>query len=522
MNVRSTSQDEKLAKNAGAFGAATAISRILGYARDAGIMFLFGANALTDAYYAAFRISNFFRRTVGEGTVNAAFVPALARENAVSAENGRAFFSAVWTAALVLTALLSLAAVIAAVPLVRALTWGFSSQPQVFGLTVTLTRVLMAQVVFVMLAALCQGALYLSMRFFLPAVAPVTFSLSIIIYLIAAALLPGFSPETRVLGLAVAAVTGSALQLAVLVPAVKKLGYGLGFCNPLKSPRAKTALVVMLPALVCSAGDQISMFAGMFFASFLPAGSITAVYNSTRVMQLPLALFGVAAANSALAQMSVAAQASDGESFRRTYAWALRLTGFMLVPAAAGILVLSLPIVRALFEHGRFSFEQSAVTGGAVWWLAFGLVAHGVNKISVMAFYALNDWKTPLRVILLQTALEVALCMTLVSGMGVKGLALAASVGAWCGAALLTVFLRRKFGPLGFSSVLRAYVKFALCALVMAGACILVLKFSAGAGSVLSAGLAVAAGAAVYGALALAFGFEEAKLFLSAGRVKKA
>ncbi|MDD4003840.1 MAG: murein biosynthesis integral membrane protein MurJ [Elusimicrobiaceae bacterium] len=518
MDIRSTARDEKFAENAGAFGAATAVSRVLGYLRDAGIMYLFGATALTDAYYAALRIANFFRRTAGEGTINAAFMPLLAQENAVSRARGHEFFAAVWTAGLAATAFFSLLAAVFAAPLVRALTWGLCGQPEIFGLTVTLTRIMMAQVIFVMLSALCQGALYLSMRFFLPAIAPVTFSLSIIVYLIAAAALPGPDPETRVRGLALAAVAGSALQLALLAPAVKKLGYSLRLTNPLRTPAVKTALAMMLPALVCSAGDQISMFTGMFFASFLPQGSITAIYNSARIMQLPLALFGVAAANSALAHLTVSAQSGDRAEFRSTYSLAVRLTGFMLIPAMAGILVLDLPLVRALFEHGRFSFEQSEVTASALRWLGPGLAAHGVNKISVMAFYALKDWKTPFKIILAQTAVEIALCMALLGKMGVAGLALASSAGAWSGALLLTLALRKKFGPLGFAGILRAYARFILLAGAMAGLCAMALHYAQPLGTALAAACAVCAGAAGYAGLALAFNTGEAKLFLAAGK----
>ncbi len=518
MNMRSTGREKTFTKNAGAFGAATAVSRVLGYARDAGIMYLFGASALTDAYYAAFRISNFFRRTVGEGTVNAAFMPVLAQENAGGADRGRAFFSAVWTAGLAATALAALLAVVFAVPLVRVLTWGISGQAELFGLTVTLTRIMMAQIVFVMLSALCQGALYMSLRFFMPAIAPTTFSISIIIYLIALYFLPGLNPVTQVTGLAVAAATGSALQLALLVPAIKKLGYDINLVNPFGSPAVKTAAVMMLPALVCSAGDQISMFTGMFFASFLPAGSITAVYNSARLMQLPLALFGVAAANSALAHLSVSAQGGSREEFASTYSLALKLTGFMLVPATAGLLLLALPIVKALFEHGKFSPEQSAVTANALFWLAFGLIAHGINKISVMAFYALKDWKTPFKTILVQTAAEAVLCMLLIGKMGVAGLMIASAAGAWAGTVMLTVSLRKKFGPLGFYSVLKSYAGFAALSVAMALICAAALSLTAHSGVVLSALLAVSAGAAAYAGLALLFKIKEAHLFLAAGK----
>ena len=140
-----------------ALGCATLTTKVLGYARDALLMAVFGGGALTDAYYAAFRILNLFRRTVGEGAVNAGFIPALEKEKAVSREHGLRFFSAAWTLVFFFSLALAALGIVFREELVKLTSYGFTVRPEQFILTAAVTAILMPHLIFVNISALSQA-----------------------------------------------------------------------------------------------------------------------------------------------------------------------------------------------------------------------------------------------------------------------------------------------------------------------------------------------------------------------------
>ncbi len=172
-------------KNLLGFSLATFISKILGFVRDAMIVFIFGGGKLSDAYYAASRITNLLRRTVGEGAINASVVPILAKEKARSHENAVSFFSAILLFSVGASIIICLLAIIFRYELVKLISYGFLKNPAQYELTVFLTAILMPHIIFVTLAAVFQSALNVSKKFFFPALAPAVFSAIIIGYLTA-------------------------------------------------------------------------------------------------------------------------------------------------------------------------------------------------------------------------------------------------------------------------------------------------------------------------------------------------
>lgn len=439
----------EMARQMSGFSSATMLSRILGYFRDLMIAYTFGGGIWTDAFYAAFRIANFFRRTLGEGAMNASFVPILARQRMESPEKGREFLSALWAWLLVLTVAISLVGIILARPVVLAFAYGFTSKPEILSLTVELTRILFPHLVFTAMAALCQGALNVARRFFLPAAAPLSFSVCILAYLIGLKLgwISLDSPESKVRALAYVAVFGGLLQWVVQIPALYRAGLGPRLELPRRHPEIFQVLALMGPSLISMAVDQLDTFVNILCASFLKEGSVTAIYNSSRVMQLPLALFGVAAAAVSLPQLAEKSQLKRLDEFWQIVERSIGFLGFLLIPAAVGLAVLDLPIVQTLFQHGRFALAHSLLTKDALFFYSFGLLAYSLNKIFVSSFYALKDAATPVKVNLLQVSLNIVLSLLLMGPMGVGGLALAASISAWVGTSLLFILLRRRLGP---------------------------------------------------------------------------
>lgn len=480
-------------RGAASFAGAAFLSRVLGFVRDAAVVWLFGAGWVSDAFFAAFRVANFVRRTIGEGALNAAFMPALAREKE---RGGRGFFGAAfgWLLWSSLGAALLLALFARPVMLVTA--FGLSNRPEAFALAVTLSRIMCWQLVPVLLSSLCQGVVYHYGKIFSAAAAPVLFSAFAILYLAGGKFYGGLSPAFAVKGLAVAGLAGAAAGLFVLL----RLARGFGerpALFPARSPEAAVALTAALPALLCSTADQITMFTDMVFASFLQSGSITAVYNATRLMQFPLVLVGVSSATAALAAMAKAGAGGRADSVKEVLSSSIRSSLFLLVPAAAGLMAFDMDICVALFGHGQFSMEAARTTASALFYCAVGLPAYGVSKIMVMAFYSLSDWKSPLRLTLLQVALDVTLAMLLLGGLGVAGLALAGAISAWLGACGLALLLARR-GVDMVKDGLACLARCAFCASLMYVLCLWLQIKLAGLSSISLVALVAPLGAGFY------------------------
>ena len=502
-------------KNVSGFAFASLLTKILGYARDALLVAIFGGGALTDAYYAAFRLMNVFRRTVGEGAINAAFIPLLEKERAKSEEDAKAFFSSVWTLILCASAALALAGILFRRPLVRVFTGGFAANPEQLELTALLTAVLMPHLIFVNATALLQAALNAARRFFAPALAPAVFSLSLIICLLflRAGFAASLSPAREITILAAVASASGLAQLAILAPMMRKEGYCLGLSAPWRAISGARALMLAIPAAAALAQDQLSMLINTVYASFLAPGSITAVYNAARIVQFPVSLFAASAAAVSLPELS---KMAAGSGDRRVNAAALELafktTALIMLPAAVGLLFLNLPVSRALFEHGRFTYEQSAVTSQAILFLALGLPAFGANKIAVSAFYGAGKNALPIKVLFFQLCANALLGFPLMHTMGIKGLMLATSLSSWGAAVFLLSRLEKATGFSGLADK-RTFLKIAAAASAM-GLAVMAVKFSFERciSPIAMTALGVASGLAVYFLALKALGCEDRKL----------
>lgn len=478
--------------------AANLLGKVLGYARDALLVAVFGGGALADAYYAAFRLVNVFRRTAGEGALNAVFIPRLAAERLKGAEAERRFFAAAWTLVFWGSAALAAAGIIFREQFTLLTAWGFRSDPEKFALTALLAAVLMPHLLLVNASALFTAALNSARRFFLPALAPAAFSLCVISALLAlrAGLFPSLDGRGMIILVAAAASASGLLQAALLLPQLRSAGYGLDFSNPFRGLGAGPALLAAAPAAVTLAQDQVSLLISTFFASLLPAGSITAVYNAARLAQFPVSLFAATAATVALPELSARVAAGDAAGFRARLKDALGASWLMLLPAAAGAAAVALPLCRALFEHGRFTAENSAVTAQALAWLAAGLPAYGINKVGAASLYALGRQRAPLLIVAAQLALNAALCALLMGPLGAGGLMLATSLSSWAAALAFLFELRRRTG---FSPAELPLARPALCAALAAGT-------AWGLARALAASPAAAVAAAVPAAVLLYFG----------------
>lgn len=482
------SENRQIARAAGLVGGLTLVSRVAGLVRDSVVGYYFGTGVAADAFFVAFRIPNLLRRFVAEGAMSTAFIPVFtdylthrSRAEAVRAA------SALATLFALLLALLTLIGIVFAPFWTALFAPGFLAEPGKFELTVRLTRWVFPYIFLISLVALASGILNSLRHFAAPALSPVLLNLSIIL----AALLVCPRLAEPVQGLAYGVVIGGVLQLALQIPPLRQHGI---YIQPLWEPRHEAvgrALKLMGPMVFGAAVYQINIMVDTILASVLPSGSVSYLWYADRVFEFPLGIFAVALGTAALP--SFAAQAARGayDELKDSLRFSVRLTNFIVLPAAVGIALLATPITSVLFQRGAFGYAQAELTGNALVAFSAGLWSVSMVRLVVPAFYALNNTATPVKcavaafvanclfsLLLMgpvpasgesRTAAAIAWITQSVTLIDLRhaGLALATSLSASVNLVFLVAALRRHLGPLGLSRVLPSLMRSVVASLAM-------------------------------------------------------
>ncbi len=466
--MKSRENQAHFSRGLGSFASATLISRILGYARDSLVAAYFGGGYQTDAFYAAFKIPNLLRRFLGEGSLTSAFVPVFTETlHEKGEQEAQRLFDALVSGLLVILSIIVVVGIIFAPQVTQIVSWGFVRDPEKFALTTQLTRLTFPFLLLICIAALITAVLNSCGSFFVPAVAPSGLSIGEIAFILFIA----SRMQSPIEGLAISAVVGVGIHLVWQLPTLYKKGYRLRLVKPFSHPQVKTVFFLMVPTVIGLCADQVNSFVDQFCASFLKDGSITALYNSNRIMQLPLALFGVAVSSVALPALSRAASQKDMKTFKELMSYSLRIANFVLIPSFIGLAVLGFPIVQVLFQHGKFTAEYSWMTYVAMVGFSAGLPAYSAAKILATGFYAQKNTKTPVRIAFQAMTVNVVLDVTLMWKFTVGGLAFATASAAWYQAIVLFFLLKKEIGPLGGREILKSFLFGSLAGLAMGGVC---------------------------------------------------
>lgn len=435
------------------FGSLTMVSRVLGLVRDVVIAGVFGSSAATDAFFVAFKIPNFMRRLFAEGAFSQAFVPVLGetrqRHDQASV---RALVSRTSGTLLVALLVLTVLAMVFADLLVQLFAPGFRQDPEQLALAAGMLRITFPYLLFISLVACAQAVLNTYGRFGPPAFAPVLLNLS----LIAAAwwFAPLFDDPVR--ALAVGVFVAGVLQLALMLPFLHRIGMLVMPRWGWRDSGVRRILRLMLPAIFGSSVAQINLLLDTLLASFLLVGSISWLYYSDRLVELPLGVFGVALATVILPRLSAEHAASEPARFRATLDWALRWVVLIAVPATVGLALLAGPLIITLFQYGAFSPDDARAASLSLVTYALGLLGFMLVKVLAPGYFARQDMTTPVRIAVRAVAVNMVLSVVVVvgfhdSGFGHAGLALATGIAACVNALLLYRGLRRAgvYAPLG-------------------------------------------------------------------------
>lgn len=451
-------------KRTGTVSLLTLISRVAGLIRDMVIAYGFGTRMAADAFFVAFRIPNLLRRLLAEGALTVSFVPIFTESLKKSRDEAKSLADASWTFLFVVLCFVSLVGIVVAPGLVKLIAWGFGKDPEKFALTVSLTRLMFPYILLVSLAAWGMGVLNSVKHFAAPASASIFLNLGIIVGALGLSRI--MTPP--VLGLALGVLLGGLLQLGIHFPMLRRFGFFPRFTWNPRHPGVQRIVGLMVPASFGAAVYQFNVIIITLLASFLPAGSVAYLWYADRLMEFPVGIFAIALATVLLTSFSDHVAAKDSEGLKSTFRFGLRMALFLALPAAAGLSVLSEPIIRLLFEHGHFSPESTERTAEALIYFAVGLPFISAVRVTSNVFFALKDSKTPVKMACWSVVANLLFSLLLMKPMAHNGLALAVSLAALLNWTLQILALRRKIGPLGLMGIRGGLMKTVVSSSLMA------------------------------------------------------
>ena len=430
----------------------TLTSRVAGLVRDQLFAAAFGANAMTDAFYVAFRIPNLFRRLFGEGAFSQAFVPVLAASKANHGLAGtKPMIDGVATVLTWVLLLTTVAGMLGAPLLVWMMAGGLQKEPQAYGAAVFMTRWMFPYIFFISLVSMASGILNTWRHFAVPAATPVLLNVAMIAATVWGT--PWFKAQgiEPIYAQIVGVMLGGVLQLGLQVPALLKLGLfpkiGLRWSvlkTAWQDPATRNVARLMVPALLGVGVAQISLFINTQIASRLTAGSVTWLSNSDRLVEFPTALLGVALGMVLMPQLAGARAANKPEQYSAMLDWGLRLVVLLSVPCSVALLVFAKPLVAVIFHYGAFTeFDVQQTTLALMGW-GVGLVGMVAVKVLAPGFYANHDMRTPARIAVAVLVITQLLNWWLVPLFQHAALTLSIGIGALVNALWLLLGLRRR------------------------------------------------------------------------------
>jgi putative peptidoglycan lipid II flippase len=431
-----------VARNTAIFSIATGLSRIAGLVREIVASSYFATSGAFSAFTIAFQLPNVVRSLFADAALGAAFVPVFT-ELLEQGKRKEAFRLASTLFFLILTVLGAITVLfIAGAALIMPLFTGDTFSAQLDQLTVGLSRVLFPVVLILGLNGLVVGMLNAYDHFAIPALSPLVWNAVILAFLIASHQV--LSGDKELYGYAVGVVAGTAVQFAMALPQLRRLGFHLEINLDFRDERVRRVLWLMLPVTIGLGLINFNLLINSTLGSLVSDQAARAIDAAFRIYMLPQGMFSVAIATVLFPALSRLAARKDLDGLRRLLSNGMRQVFLLLVPAAAATLVLSTPITRLIYQHGAFGPSSTALVSSALFWFSFSLPFSGVNLLLTRTFFSLQrPWVTTW-IAALNLAVNLAVSVALYGPFGIPGIV----VGTAASSAAMTLaqvyFLRRE------------------------------------------------------------------------------
>ncbi len=407
----------------------TLASRILGFVREIMILSLIGPGPLMDAFVAAFRLPNMFRRFFAEGAFNAAFVPMFSAKVEGDEDAARFARDALNGLALV-TLILTAAAMIFMPALVWATAGGFDDER--FDLTVGFGRIVFPYIFFMSLSALFSGVLNATGRFAAAAAAPVLLN----IFVIGAMTLAWATGGTVISWLIWVVPIAGVAQLALTWTAAAKAGFALRPGRPRWTPDMSRMVRTAIPAALATGVMQVNLVVGQLVASQYD-NAVSWLFAADRLYQLPLGVVGIAVGIVLLPDLSRRLKAKDTDGARTAYSRASEFAMALTIPSAVALVIIPLPLVSVLFQRGETGVDDAAAIATAVAIYGLGLPAFVLQKVLQPQYFARGDTKRPFHYALVAMGINAGIAIGLSPLIGWLAPAIATTVAGWAMLGLL-------------------------------------------------------------------------------------
>jgi putative peptidoglycan lipid II flippase len=455
----------KSLKNIGVISFLTVVSRVLGLVRDSVQLAIFGTGEVMSAFTTANIAPNLFRRLLAEGSMTAAFVPTLQEELHLNGKEGTfGLLSKVASWLLVVTGALVIAAM-ALFSQSRAFLPGHDDK---WYLAADLTVILFPYLAMISLSAAFSATLNVHQRFVEPALSPIWLNLAVIVALGGAGLYYSHSPISAIHWLCAGWLLGGFLQMAVPGAVLIHGGWRPRFDLGL-SPRVREIAHLMTPGIFGTAIYQINFSVSRLLAFSLDDKSATYLYAINRLMEFPIGVFAVAVSTVIYPLIARHAVKKDFGAMAGDFQKGIRLILIINIPAAAGLALLSGPIVQLIFRHGHVTQPDARNMGLLLAIMAVGLPFFSVVSLMIRAFYAIKDTKTPVRVAVIDFVINIAVSLILIRLLGVVGIVIASTTAIIAQTILLERALVRRLPDMRFAPLLPSVGKILVGAAVMVG-----------------------------------------------------
>lgn len=440
---------------------ATVISKILGFVREIVLAYFYGASSISDAYIIAITIPGTIFAFIGAGLATG-YIPLYSR---VEKEGGtllaNKFTSNMINFVMVLCTIIVIVGMVFTGPIVKLFAAGFTGET--LNTAIMITRFTIVGVYFTALVYIFTAFLNLKNSFLIPALVSLPMNVCVIAAI-------AISSNTNVKVLAIGTLISTAIQMVFLAPFIKRKGYTHKLILDKKDEHLKKMIALAIPVIIGISVNQVNTLVDRTIASLISTGAISSLNYAVRLNGFVQGIFVMSIVTAMYPMISRMGAENNLDGLKSSLKEAIISVSLLVIPATAGAMVFSEPIVKLLFGRGAFDANAVAMTSGALFFYSIGMIGYGLREVISKAFYSLQDTKTPMINAAVAVVINIVLCIILSRFMGINGLALATSIAGILCTITLFISLKKKIGSIGFKSIISSMTKVVVSAAIM-GAC---------------------------------------------------
>jgi putative peptidoglycan lipid II flippase len=423
LSATDQSQRSRVSDNTAIFAGATAVSRVAGFLRESIASAFFGGGLAAGAFTFASQIPTLMSNLFAQAALSAAFVPVFSDllQRGRRQEAMRLASTLFWIVLIVLGAITGLGMLLVGVILPA-----FTGQNFDGSLAATLTQIMFPVVLLLGLTSVITGVLQSYDNFGIAALAPAAWNFVILGLLIALHHSFGHGSKGAVTAYAVAWLVGTVVQLLIIAWALRRIDFHFSFHLDWRDPKIARIFKLMLPITlglgIINLDALINSTMGALVQTPIAGAGPRSIQLAFLLYMLPQGVFSVAVSTVLFPTLSRQAARRAPREMRHSLGNGLRQINLLLIPSAAGMMVLAHPIVQLVFQHGRFNAINTELTAKALFWFCWSLPFAGLNLLMTRTFFALQRPWLPTKLAAINMVVDIIVSVALYKPLGIAGL----------------------------------------------------------------------------------------------------